>query len=160
VANDQSSSSSEPVPTNPMSEDCALNLDTTPPIPNTRRKRSTARKNMGSLESSRHLLAPYDRGTIARGKSWAKAKAYNAKCDEENRPQAQSAAKTTKQQKCNDFGGGTFWNRPTTSRRDTSTSSHALSTTVTPSPPHHLIVDTGASHVLFKEQHMDLLTHV
>jgi hypothetical protein len=67
---------------------------------------------------------------------------------------------TTKRLKNNDFGGGTFWNRPALTKRTTSQEPKALVMSASPSAPYDLIVDTGASHVLFQKKHMGLLTNI
>jgi hypothetical protein len=66
----------------------------------------------------------------------------------------------TKRLKGNDFGGGTFWNRPAATKRTTAQEPKALVMNASPSTPYDLIVDTGASHVLFQKKHMGLLTNV
>jgi hypothetical protein len=58
----------------------------------------------------------------------------------------------TKRLKGNDFGGGTFWNRPALTKRTTSHEPKALVMNASPSTPYDLIVDTGASHVLFQKK--------
>jgi hypothetical protein len=67
---------------------------------------------------------------------------------------------TKKRKQVNDFGSGTFWNRQPNSRRQPSPNPSALAANANVSSSHDLIVDTGASHVLFQERHMDLLTNV
>jgi hypothetical protein len=62
--------------------------------------------------------------------------------------------------KGNDFGQGTFWNRPTNPKRTNTSEPKALALHGENPQPHDLIVDTGASHVLFQQRHMDLLRHV
>jgi hypothetical protein len=72
-----------------------------------------------------------------------------------------NAASSSKKQKGNDFGGDTFWNRPVKQKRgQRQEESKALALHANPPRPHNLIVDTGASHVLFQEKHMGLLTNV
>jgi hypothetical protein len=129
------------------------------PIPSSGRKKSTVRKQRGSLQSCRHVLAPYDAATLARQKSWANAHKANDKEDARQRDDAGQES-GQKRQKGNDFGGGTFWNRPTTSRRKPPAEHEALSVNAPGPPTKTFIVDTGASHVLFQRKHMDLLTHV
>ena len=68
--------------------------------------------------------------------------------------------KEQKRKKVNDFGQDTFWNRPARSKRKPTPESEALAAISTDLSPHNLIVDTGASHVLFQHKHMDLLRNV
>ncbi len=62
--------------------------------------------------------------------------------------------------KGNDFGHGTFWNRPANPKRKNICEPKALALHEEQPRPYDLIVDTGASHVLFQQRHMDLLQHV
>ncbi len=81
------------------------------------------------------------------------------KCKDTAIPKPAPSSKKTKNK--NEFGGGTFWNRPPTSeRRKTNQGGQALSTNDSPSLVNDLIVDTGASHVLFQQRHMDLLDNI
>jgi hypothetical protein len=74
-------------------------------------------------------------------------------------PPSSSSAKKPKNK--NDFGGGTFWNRPPASqRRGQQDDGEALSTTNTLALTNDLIVDNGASHVLFQERYMHLLDSI
>jgi hypothetical protein len=59
---------------------------------------------------------------------------------------------TTKRLKNNDFGGGTFWNRPALTKRTTSQEPKVMVMNASPSTPYDFIVDTGASHVLFQKK--------
>jgi hypothetical protein len=65
-----------------------------------------------------------------------------------------------KRKQTNDFGQDTFWNRPTKSKRKHTEGPDAFAATSIDPPTHNLIVDTGASHVLFQHKHMDLLRNV
>ena len=65
-----------------------------------------------------------------------------------------------KRKSSNDFGGGTFWNRPADSKRKNNREGDALMAHDALPLSHDLIVDTGASHVLFQERHTSLLTNV
>ncbi len=60
--------------------------------------------------------------------------------------------------KGNDFGADTFWNLPGKARRPSNV--EALAAAREPPTPDDLIVDTGASHVLFQKKHMSLLTNI
>jgi hypothetical protein len=53
-----------------------------PPELTARRIRSTTRKPMGPLESSRHLLAPYDKATINSSAKRDRAHRYNKECED------------------------------------------------------------------------------
>ena len=68
--------------------------------------------------------------------------------------------KEQKRTKGNDFGQDTFWNRPAGSKCKPTPGSEACAAISTDLSPHNLIVDTGASHVLFQHKHMDLLRNV
>jgi hypothetical protein len=65
-----------------------------------------------------------------------------------------------KRKPVNDFGQDTFWNRPGSAKRKADSDPKVLAAIETSFAPHDLIVDTGASHVLFQQKHMGLLTHV
>jgi hypothetical protein len=72
-----------------------------------------------------------------------------------------SSAAPKKRKPSNDFGNNTFWNRPAAPKRKHTPNSNALmASTDPPYTTHDLIVDTGASHLLFREQHKDLLLNV
>ncbi len=126
--------------------------------PSSGRKKSTVRKPMGSLQLSRHVLAPYDAATIAGQRSRAKAEKANEKADAKQRDEAERGT-DGKHHKVNDFGGGTFWNRPNAPRRNTSATSDALCAHKANPSPKTFIVDTGASHVLLQKRHSYGLTY-
>jgi hypothetical protein len=66
-----------------------------------------------------------------------------------------------KRKRGNDFGTGTFWNRPSdTSRRRGDRESDVMAAHDDPTTSQGLIVDTGASHILFQKKHMHLLSDV
>jgi hypothetical protein len=75
-----------------------------------------------------------------------------------------------KRKSSNEFGTGTFWDRPAASKQKHNRDGEALMLCgAAPKQPHDpnvnlmthdLIVDTGASHVLFQERHQGLLTNV
>ncbi len=76
-----------------------------------------------------------------------------------NLPRAQQSSSDKKRKPSNELDG-TFWNRSAASKRRANTTSDALMVHTQSPEPHDLIVDTGASHVLFQERHKDLLTNV
>jgi hypothetical protein len=82
----------------------------------------------------------------------------------ENADSVQKDSKTATvrptKRKGNDFGSGTFWNRPVQPKRRAHQEYEALALHSTPLSPYDLIVDTGASHVLFQKKHRKLLTDV
>ena len=81
-----------------------------------------------------------------------------------NRRQKRSPPKRTQKEKKremdNEFGDGSFWNRPAHTKRKSVKDLEALSVPNVSPRSHDLIVDTGASHVLFQAKHRDLLTNV
>jgi hypothetical protein len=60
-----------------------------------------------------------------------------------------------KRKQVNDFGGGTFWNRPSNPKRTFDRDPKALALNDSTPHPDDLIVDTGASHVLFQRNRRD-----
>ena len=156
---DQSESSGQSLPSVQTANDIAAGK--------TGRKRFVVReRDPCDYESARMVLAPYDRATLQGQESRTKARDSLAKRDQnkqkEQETRASPSTKPDKKRKSNnDFGGGTFWNRPAASKRHPPSQSDALAAISDPPlPPHDLIVDTGASHVLFQQKHMGLLTHV
>ena len=67
--------------------------------------------------------------------------------------------RTTKRKTTNALNG-TFWDRPSAPKRKPNPDDEAMMASSAPPVHHNLIVDTGASHVLFQERHTDLLEHV
>ena len=98
------------------------------------------------------VLAPYDKATLDRAAKWEAIHRENAK--------SVTAAPPKKRRTANEFGGGTFWNRPAEPKRKSRPQPEALSANDAVPCSHDLIVDTGASHVLFQMKHIDLLTEV
>ena len=107
-----------------------------------------------------HALAPYDQTTLNTKEKWAKAHEDNAKRADKGHLDEDKTAPPKKRKPPNDFGGGTFWNRPSASKRKPNHDGDVLMAHGASPQPHDLIVDTGASHVLFQERHMSLLTNV
>jgi hypothetical protein len=65
-----------------------------------------------------------------------------------------------KRKSANEFGSGTFWNRPTNTKRKPNDGPEALAALNLSPIANDLIVDTGASHVLFQAKHSNILTSV
>jgi hypothetical protein len=117
----------------------------------------------GDLESCRFALAPYDKQTLKSQVSRAKIIRENQRLESAKQSEPippQSTRKSHKRKTSNEFGGGTFWNRPSTTKRKPNPDLEALAAIEFSSASHDLIVDTGASHVLFQQKHIDLLTNV
>ena len=176
--------------------------------------RAVARQH--DMQSSAHVLAPFDKATANAQRSREKARQGLAKRDKrktcndldeppltveeelmfhnfanaEDKTEATIAAKpvsarpvsSRRKTSSNEFGGGTFWNRPAATKRKPNPTPDVLAVSSPPPPRQHdliaatnpdvlaassappsthdLIVDTGASHVLFQYKHIDLLAHV
>jgi hypothetical protein len=69
-------------------------------------------------------------------------------------------ARPVKRKTNNEFGESTFWNRPAAPKRKHKTNSSALMAISPTSITHGVIVNTGASHVLFQAKHTHLLLNV
>ena len=166
-----------------------------PPALTTRRIRKTTRKPMGSLESSRQRLAPYDDATINSSAKRDRAHRYNKECEdrdaresapcETNEPDytfedAEAGPKTITIAEANAMDAMDKEQTEQRSKRRSSRSQnnkkfryepHAMGqgpkessaykvTEATTDTRNHLIVDTGASHVLFREQDSRILSHI
>ena len=84
----------------------------------------------------------------------------NGERSTQEQDESNTAARRTRPKPNNDFGSNTFWNRPATSKRKSNPHSSAMSVNSDLPPTHDLIVDTGASHVLFQQKHMHLLKDI
>jgi hypothetical protein len=108
-----------------------------------------------------HALAPYDKATLNQQDKREKLlREHQRKARKEAEQEEVPPIPPKKRKTVNEFGGGTFWNRAPASKRKPKDDSQALMTNNTPPMINDLIVDTGASHVLFQERHIGLLSHV
>ena len=80
--------------------------------------------------------------------------------DAQGESSVNSNVRPAKRKTSNEFGGATFWNRPANPKRKPPSHPDAFAATSALPQTHDLIVDTGASHVLFQHKHVDLLSNV
>jgi hypothetical protein len=133
-------------------------------VPKTQKGHIFENKNVES-QSSASEKPPTVSSKQAHGKSVGNKKetpAFSTRINDQDADNhADSALQAPKnKRKGNDFGHGTFWNRPANPKRKNISEPKAFALHEEQPRPYDLIVDTGASHVLFQQRHMDLLRHV